>query len=101
MTSFKIYVSKQLDGYSFNLLPSVKESIKKKFPNANPANNIFVSYDLKSDFSIYYEKLETYIFPALLGLNENNDLDEIDKLEFVDSSTGNILHKMILHDEKV
>jgi hypothetical protein len=101
MTSFKIYVSKQLDGYSFTLLPSVKESILKKFPDANPANNIFVTYDLKNDYSIQYGKLERYIFPALLGLNVNDDLEEIDKLEFVDSLTGNVLHKMTFHDEKV
>jgi hypothetical protein len=101
MNSLKISVNKQLDGYSFSIAPSIREFIKKEFPNAYPANNIFVAYDTKSDFGLYYEKLENYIFPALLGIDNENDLKKIDEIEFVDSQTGNILHKVIPHDEKV
>jgi hypothetical protein len=98
MTSLKINVNKQLDGYSFSIAPSVREFIKKLFPNAHPANNIFVSYDTKSDFALYYGKLEHYIFPALLGIDNDNDLKKIDEIEFVDTLTGNALHKVIPHD---
>ena len=101
MTSLRINVNKQLDGYSFSIAPSVREFIKKLFPNAHPANNIFVSYDTKSDFDLYYGKLETYIFPALLGIDNDNDLKKIDEIEFVDTQTGNALHTVIPHDEKV
>jgi hypothetical protein len=101
MTSLKINVNKQLDGYSFSIAPSVREFIKKLFPNAHPANNIFVAYDTKSDFDLYYEKLENYIFPALLGIDNNDDLKKIDEIEFIDTQTGNALHKVTPHDEKV
>jgi len=98
MTSLKINVNKQLDGYSFSIAPSVREFIKKLFPNAHPANNIFVAYDTKSDFDLYYRKLENYIFPALLGFDNHNDLKKIDEIEFVDTQTGNALHKVIPRD---
>ena len=101
MTSLRINVNKQLDGYSFSIAPSVREFIKKLFPNAHPANNIFVAYDTKSDFDLYYGKLETYIFPALLGIDNDNDLKKIDEIEFVDTQTGNALHTVTPHDEKV
>jgi len=101
MTSLKIQVNKQLDGYSFSIAPSVREFIKKLFPNAHPANNIFVAYDTKSDFDLYYGKLENYIFPALLGIDNDNDLKKIDEIEFVDTQTGNALHKLTPHDEKI
>ena len=102
MTSLRINVNKQLDGYSFSIAPSVREFIKKLFPNAHPANNIFVAYDTKSDFDLYYGKLETYIFPALLGIDNDNDLKKIDEIEFVDTQTGNALRKVIPpHDEKI
>ena len=101
MTRLKISVNKQLDGYSFSIAPSIREFIKKLFPNAHPANNIFVAYDTKSDFDLYYDKLENYIFPALLGINKDHDLKKIDEIEFVDSQTGKTLHKVAPHDEKV
>ena len=101
MISLKISVNKQLDGYSFSIAPSIRAFIKNLFPNAYPANNIFVAYDTKSDFDLYYGKLETYIFPALLGIDNKNDLKKIDEIEFVDSQTGNTLHKVTPHDQKV
>ena len=101
MTSLKINVNKQLDGYSFSIAPSVREFIKKIFPNAHPANNIFVAYDIKSDFDLYYGKLENYIFPALLGIDNNNDLKKIGEIEFIDTQTGNALRKVTPHDKKI
>ena len=52
MNAIKINVNKQLDGYSFSIAPSIRDFIKNLFPNAHPANNIFVGYDTKSDFEI-------------------------------------------------
>lgn len=69
MNAIRINVNKQMDGYSFSITPSIRDFIKKLFPNAHPANNIFVAYDTRSDFEIYYGKLENYIFPALLGVD--------------------------------
>lgn len=100
MNSIKINVNKQMDGYSFSITPSIRNLIKKLFPNANPANNIFVGYDTKSDFEIYVGRLESYIYPALLGIEDENDLDKLDEIQFIDTQTGKI-YKVIPRDEKV
>lgn len=82
-----------MDGYTFSIGPSVRKLIKSWFPDAHPANNIFVSYDAKSDFEVYYGKLESYIYPALLGLNKQSDLNrKINEISFIDTQTGSVLH---------
>ena len=93
MESIRINVNKQMDGYTFSIAPSIRQLIKSWFPNAHPANNIFVAYDIKSDFEVYYGKLESYIYPALLGVDNQNDLNKkINEILFIDSQTGNVLH---------
>lgn len=101
MNAIKINVNKQMDGYSFSISPSIRDFIKKLFPNAHPANNIFVGYDTKSDFEIYVGKLESHIYPALLGVDNEKDLDKLDEIQFIDTHTGNVLHKVTPRDEKV
>lgn len=93
MEAIKINVNKQIDGYTFSIGPSLRQLIKSWFPNAHPANNIFVSYDTKSDFEVYYNKLENYIYPALLGVENQSELNKkVDEIQFVDTQTGNVLH---------
>jgi len=101
MNSISINVNKQMDGYSFSISPSIRDFIKKLFPNAHPANNIFVGYDIKSDFEIYAGKLESHIYPALLGVDNDNDLNQLDEIQFIDTQTGNVLYKVTPRDEKV
>jgi hypothetical protein len=101
MDAIKINVNKQMDGYSFSITPSIRAFIKNLFPNAHPANNIFVGYDTKSGFEIYAGKLETHIYPALLGVDNANDLNKFDEIQFIDTQTGKILHKVTPRDEKV
>ena len=82
-----------MDGYTFSIAPSIRQLIRSWFPDAHPANNIFVAYDTKSDFELYYGKLETYICPALLGVSNQNDLNKkIDEIQFIDTQTGEVLH---------
>ena len=90
-----------MDGYSFSITPSIRETIKRLLPNAYPANIIFVGYDTKSNFEGYVGKLEQYIYPALLGIGSNNDLKQLDEIQFIDTQTGTILHKVTPRDEKV
>lgn len=101
MDIIKINVNKQLDGYSFSITPSIRNYIKENFPNAHPANNIFVGYDTKSDFEIYVGKLESQIYPALLGFENETDLYQLSEVHFIDSNTGNILLKLTPSVEKV
>lgn len=93
MEAIRISVNKQMDGYTFSIAPSIRQLIRSWFPNAHPANNIFVAYDTKSDFELYYGRLETHIYPALLGIDNQNDLNKkVDEIQFVDSQTGKVLH---------
>ncbi len=97
MDAIKINVNKQLDGFNFSIAPSIRELIRSLFPNAHPANNIFVGYDIKSGFEDDYEKIEPFIYPALLGVESQSELKrKIKKILFVDTQTGNILHSLDL-----
>lgn len=101
MNAIRINVNKQMDGYSFTITPSIRDFIKKLLPNAQPANSIFVGYDIKSGFDTYVAKLESHIYPALLGVYNRKDLNSLDEIQFIDTQTGNILHKVTPRDEKV
>lgn len=101
MNAIRINVNKQMDGYSFSITPSIRDFIRTLFPNSHPANNIFVGYDTKSDFDIHVGKLENYIYPALLGVDDENDLKKLDEIQFIDTQTGTVLHKVTPRDEKV
>ena len=93
MEAIKINVNKQMDGFTFSISPSIRQLIKSWFPNSHPANIIFVAYDLKSGFESYYGKLESYIYPVLLGLDNSSDLNKkVDEIHFIDTQTGRILH---------
>jgi len=81
-----------MDGLTFSLTPSLRELIRKLFPDSHPANRIFVAYDTRSDFEEQYEQLEPYIYPALLGINKEEDLKKINEIEFVDTQSGAVLH---------
>ena len=79
-----------MDGYTFSIGPSIREFIRKHFPNSHPANKIFVDYDTKNNFEATIGTLENYIFPALLSIDEK-DLKQIGKIKFVDTLTGKTL----------
>jgi hypothetical protein len=97
MESIKIYVNKQLDGFNFSLSPPVREKIRNWFPDARPANNIFIEYDIQSDFKHHYSQLEIFIYPALLGVENQSELfDKVGEVLFVDTQTEIILHSLKL-----
>ncbi len=50
---------------------------------------------------MYLGKLESYIYPALLGIDNDNDLDNLGEIQFVDTQTGNILYTIASHEQKV
>ena len=98
MNTVKISVNKQLDGYTFSISPSIRSFIREKFPDARPANNIFVGYDTKSDFEHYVDRLENYIYPVLLGVDSKDDLKKLGEIQYIDIHTGKILFKISSHD---
>jgi len=93
MEAIRINVNKQMDGYSFSITPTIRTLIRSLFPNSHPANGIFVSYDTKSDFEQYVAKLECSIYPALLGVDNETDLNKkVNEIVFIDTQTGNVLY---------
>jgi hypothetical protein len=101
MEAIRIGVNKQMDGYTFSIAPSIRQLIRRWFPDARPANRIFVAYDTKSDFELHYGKLESHIYPVLLGVAHRDQLNEkIDEIQFVDTRTGKVLHAHKLHGEE-
>lgn len=95
-----IDVNKQPDGYTFVINPSEKKFIKETIPNATPASRLFVDYDTKESFALLYGKLEHYIFPALLGIEETQ-IDLIDEIIFRDIFTKEILYQFSPNEQKV
>ena len=83
MEKIQIYYGVQGDGMTFGLLPSAQRAIKKMFPDSQPPKSIFVVYDWRVDFANYHAHLEKYIFPALMGFMDENDLKQFKTIEFV------------------
>lgn len=83
MEKLQIYYGVQGDGMTFGLLPSTTRRLKEMFPDAQPPESIFVVYDWRIDFVKYHANLEKYIFPALMGLKNDDDLKRFKIIEFV------------------
>jgi len=97
MEAIKVNVSKQMDGYTFCILPSIRNKIKSWNPNFRPAKIISVDYEIKSGFEEYIGKFENWIYPVLLGIDDPKDLKEkVNEIQFVDSQTDKLLHSIIV-----
>ena len=83
MEKIKIYYGVQGDGMTFGLMPSAQRTLKALFPDAQPPKSIFVVYDWRVDFANYHANLEKYIFPALMGLKNDDDLKQFKTIEFI------------------
>lgn len=83
MEKIKILYGIQGNGMTFGLDLKFYFWLKEHYPNAQPARRIFVEFDMKSNFADYHANLENYIFPALMGLPNSEDLKKIKKIEFV------------------
>ena len=83
MEKIQIEYGVQGDGMTFGLRMSDARIIKKMFPDSQPPDSIFVIYDWRVDFANYHANLEKYIFPALMGLKNDDDLKQFKTIEFV------------------
>ena len=68
--------------------------LKSLFPDAQPAESIFVEYGMQSGFEKYRSQLENYIFPALVGFLNVDDLKKIKTVEFVKMPEGTVTYKI-------
>ena len=83
MEKLQILYGVQGDGMTFLLQLKDFNAFKEKFPNAKPPKSIFVTYDWRTDFANYHANLEKYIFPALMGFQNDEDLKQFKTIEFV------------------
>ena len=83
MEKLQIHYGVQGDGMTFLLRWNDPVPFKEKFPNAQPPKSIFVTYDWRTDFANYHANLEKYIFPALMGFQNDEDLKQFKTIEFV------------------
>jgi len=85
--SLKVIVSQDLEGYTFSLTPSGKETILSKFKEARPIRSIFVGYDVKQSFEMMHVKIQQHILPALTDLTDEQ-LDELGGVTLIDSRSN-------------
>lgn len=83
-----IHYGIQGNGMRFNLTIKSYDEIKATFPDAQPAKGLFVEYDFRTNFADYHPHLENYVFPALVGLANQEDLKKIKRVEFTQSLKG-------------
>ena len=92
MEKIRILYGVQGNGMTFGLDSDDYALIKQYFPNAQPAKRIFIEYDWRSDFKKNHAQLEKYVFPALVGLDNEEDLKRIKRVEFYYSLEGKVTY---------
>ena len=101
MEPIVINVNKSMDGFTFSLLPAVRAAVKARFPHAHPANLLHVNYNVQDNWAQHLERLERFIYPALLGVDKVEEAHALGEIRFVDTGTGNVLLKLRVREQKV
>ena len=99
MEKIRIFYGIQGNGVSFGLAPSDYNAIKARFPDAQPSKGVFVEYDFRTNFADYRPHLERYVFPALVGLANEADLKQFERIEFI-KTPGQTLTYVIEQNKK-
>ena len=93
MMPIDIYVNRQLDGITFNMSPLTRKKFYELFPNAHPSGSVFVNYDTKANFETYHNRVERFIVPILLGLDDDEGSKaKIGQVNFIDPATNATLY---------
>ena len=90
MNAIRIVVHKEMDGFIFSILPSVRAAIKSLFPGSHPASRVFIGFETASGFDVLQSGIEKQIYPTLLGVDKEQLKTQIDKIEFINYQTGKI-----------
>ena len=100
MNKVKILYGVQGNGMTFGLDLNFYFWLKEHYPDAQPARRIFVEFDIKSNFETYHTNLENYIFPALMGLPNHEDLKKVKKIEFVKTPEMKVTYTIEQNNEQ-
>ena len=68
--------------------------VEKPFSRRTTCRKYFVEYGMQSGFEKYRSQLENYIFPALVGFLNTDDLKKIKTVEFVKMPEGTVTYKI-------
>lgn len=82
MKRIRIQYSIQGNGINFRIQKGDYLALKEAYPKAQPAKGLFIEYDIRSNFESYRPQLERYVCPTLLGFNDENDIKQIELIEF-------------------
>jgi hypothetical protein len=96
MTAIQINVSRNFDGITYSLLPSIREMIRKLYPKSHPASRVFVAYDKDIDLQHTLNEPLNHIYPTLIGVPDKGLALNLQAVEFEDSDTGKVLKKVEL-----
>lgn len=99
MEKLRIIYNYRGNGIGFEIKWRDQLDLKKNFPTAQPAEGIFIQYDIKSDFVNYHPNLETYVLPALVGFLNPDDLKKIRHIEFIKMPEGVVTYKIENNNE--
>lgn len=96
MDAIKIFVSRNLDGTTFTILPSTLQQIKKEFPEAAPTLKIWRSNSPEQEnISNINPSILHWVINALLGLPESVNSDLLPKVEWYDSNVGKWVESVV------
>ncbi len=90
MNTLAISVTRQAGGLNLSLYPLVRRQLREAFPEATILPSIFVTHTAQQEEASLLTRLAQHLVPALTGLAENQ-LAEINRITFVDTSTGSLL----------
>ncbi len=78
-----VYVNRQMDGITYGLSPMSRKIFYEKFPDAHPSGSVYLNYETKSGFETYHNRVERFVLPILLGLDEEA-IKDIGPIKFID-----------------
>ncbi|MFN0035294.1 MAG: hypothetical protein ACKVUS_09510 [Saprospiraceae bacterium] len=96
MNTLVVTVSKKMGGYNFGLSPKVRREVAEMFPGSFQLPLIHIAYDVKSDFEEVYGKIQNHILPFLTGVETEQLSQKIQRVRFIDPSTGHPIYTLSL-----
>ncbi len=85
-----ILVGRQSDGFSYSLSYSSQKLIRKKFPTARIAPNLFISASTQSDFETVHGPICDQVAIILAGLSANQ-IEQLGGYQVYEPSTHRVL----------
>ncbi len=93
-----IYVSQNLDGYSFSLSPDTRKKVQAL--GGRPSRALFLANEVNDDFMTYHGSFLPVVFPSLAGFRDDNAVERFDLIEFIDPVSNQVFYRWSQTEEK-